>query len=97
MDLIFHPAAAKDARKIASRYESISEKLVGQFWDEFDEAIERIALFPERHHYDASGLRRFNLKKFPFHILFDPRLDCIRVIVIRHNHRNPSYGIKRRF
>jgi hypothetical protein len=45
---------------------------------------------------DPSGMRRRNLRKFPYHILFEARLDCLRVIVIRHHHRNPGYGLRRR-
>ena len=62
----------------------------------FDEGVEAIAAHPRRHHYDASGMRRYNLNKFPYHILFEERLDCIRIIVVRHDHRNPAYGLRRR-
>jgi len=96
MDLIFHPKAARDARDIGTRYAGIAEGLVERFWAEFDEAIEKIAKFPERHHHDPSGLRRSNLKKFPYHILFEERLGYIRVLVVRHHRRNPSYGLRRK-
>jgi plasmid stabilization system protein ParE len=96
MDLIFHPASARDARIIATKYSKISDQLETRFWREFDAAIDAIASHPERHHYDPSGMRRFNLKKFPYHILFEERLDCVRVIVVRHHHRHPSYGLRRR-
>lgn len=96
MELVIHPRAAKDAREIAAKYSDVSEDLADRFWSELDAAIETIAEFPERHHFDPSGLRRSNLVKFPFHILFEERLDCIRVIVIRHHHRNPSFGLGRK-
>ncbi len=96
MELIFHPRAAKDAREIAAKYARVSEGLVKRFWDELDTAVDLIAAFPERHHFDPSGKRRSNLKKFPYHLLFEERLDCTRIIVIRHHHRNPSYGLRRR-
>ncbi len=96
MELIIHPEAAKDAREIAAKYAGISGELVNRFWNELDSAIEGISTFPERHHYDPSGLRRSNLVKFPYHVLFEQHLDCIRIIVIRHHHRNPSFGLGRR-
>ena len=96
MDLIFHPAAARDAREIVAKYAAVSDKLADEFWDELDASIEAIAEFPERHHYDPCGLRRFNLKRFPFHVLFEQHMDLIRVMVVRHHHRNPSYGLRRR-
>lgn len=96
MDLIFHPGAAKDARAIAAKYGDISEHLAGRFWEELDSAFDTIVQHPERHHYDPSGLRRSNLKKFPYHILFEERLTCLRILVIRHHHRHPNYGLRRR-
>lgn len=93
--LMIHPRAAKDAREIATKYADISDDLRNQFWEEIDDAIDCIELHPERHHYDPCGMRRSNLNKFPYHILFEERLECNRIIVIRHHHRNPRYGIRR--
>ena len=93
--LIIHPGAAKDAREIAAKYEAVSRELHDQFWGELDDAIDSIETYPERHHYDPCGMRRSNLKKFPYHILFEERLECNRIIVIRHHHRNPRYGSRR--
>lgn len=96
MELIIHPDAAKDVREIAAKYADVSDNLVERFWTELDVAMDGIAAYPERCHYDPSGLRRSNLVKFPCHILFEQQLDCIQIIVIRHHHRHPSYGIERR-
>ncbi len=57
--------------------------------------VEEIRRFPTRHHLDASGLRRKNLKRFPFHILYEILSDLIRVMVIRHDRRNPEFGLRR--
>ena len=79
MNLIFHPQAAKDARGIAAGYSEVSEELMSRFWLELDVVIESIALFPERHHFDPSGFRRANLRKFPYHVLFEQLLDDVRM------------------
>ena len=96
MDLIFHPKAAEDARWVARQYAEISESLSSRFWEELDAAIGNIGEFPERHHFDPSGFRRANLAKFPYHILFEQGLESIRVMVIRHNRRHPSFGLGRK-
>jgi len=49
----------------------VSGELVDRFWNEQDSATDGIASFPERHHYDPSGLRRSNLVKLPY--------DCRRI------------------
>jgi len=94
--LVIHPSAAKDAREIAALYAKISDELRDKFWSEIDDAIDGIEQYPERHHYDLGGRRRANLKRFPYHILFEERLECNRVMVIRHHHRDPHYGSRRR-
>ena len=95
MDLIIHPRASKDAREIGGKYRAISQALYDRFWDELEEAIDQIEKNPERHHFDPSGMIRSNLKKFPYHVLFEERLNFNRIIVIRHHHRDPGYGLRR--
>ena len=87
--LIIHPRAAKDDREIAVKYADVSDDLCVQFWKELDDAIDFIERYQEIHHYDPTGRRRSNLKKFPYHILFEERFECNRIIVIRHHHRKP--------
>lgn len=77
-------------------YGSISELLAQGFWDEIREGLKAIELQPEGHHFDASGLRRVNLARFPFNILYVVKADRIRVQVIRHNSRRPGFGTKRK-
>jgi plasmid stabilization system protein ParE len=93
VDLIFHPNAAQDARSVASHYAAISSGLEQRFWNELDLALDAIASFPSSQHYDPSD---FRLKRFPYHVLFEERLGYLRVMVIRHHHRNPAYGLRRR-
>ena len=96
MEPIFHPQATHDAREIEKQYADISQELANRFWTDLNEALNHVFDFPERQYFDPSGYRRRNLKKFPYHILFEQRLDCVRVIVIRHHHRKPSFGMRRR-
>jgi len=96
MDHIFHPEASKDARKIEADYAGISEDLADRFWTEMTEAIDEVFSHPERQHFDPSGYRRRNPRKFPYHILFEERLTCIRIMVTRHHNRSPSFGMRRK-
>ena len=91
----YHPLVPSEVRKFVRYYEERSTSIADQFWSELKEAIDYATLHPERHHFDDSGRRRCNLKRFPFHFLFRAYPDKIRVTVIRHNHQKPSFGIKR--
>jgi hypothetical protein len=92
----FHVRAPREARELLEYYTSISANLGDEFWQELWEAINAARKFPERHHFDATGLRRAGLKRFPVHFLFKVFAEYIRITVIRHDRRDPRYGAKRR-
>ena len=96
MDQLFHPLASRDSRKIESQYAEISTNLADRFWLELNEGLDEIFKNPEGHHFDPSGYRRYNLEKFPYRILFELRLDCVRIMIVRHHSRKPNYGMRRR-
>ncbi len=41
-------------------------------------------------------MRRANLQGFPYHLLYQEMLWGIKVVVVRHHHRSPRYGVRRR-
>jgi len=94
--LRFHPSVQQDIDAAIRHYGSISDALANDFWRELSIALEKIQVNPERHHFDVSNLRRCNLKRFPYNILYLVKPDRIRVQVVRHNLRNPSCGVRRR-
>ncbi len=95
MSARFHRRVQHDLDEILERYDSISELLADDFFAEFQLGIEKATGNPRFFHHDASGLRRCNLDRFPYHFLYDIRSGDIRIWVVRHNHRNPNYGLRR--
>jgi plasmid stabilization system protein ParE len=94
--VVYHPRVPSEIREINGYYDQIDPALANEFWEELLGAIEYARAHPERHHFDPSGYRRSNLKRFPHHFLFKVYPNQIRIIVVRHNRRNPSYGTRRR-
>ena len=92
---VYHPKVPGEARQIIADYEEISPALADGFWTELTDAIAYATEFPGRHHFDASGRRRSNLKRFPYHFLFRVFDDRIRITVVRHNSRSPQFGSRR--
>jgi len=92
----FHPLVRRDAKQALRYYDGISRKLGDDFWAKLEDAIQRIAANPKRFHFDLTGWRRANLHRFPYHVFFYEELDCVRVMVARHNRRNPGLGTRRR-
>lgn len=92
----FHPLVRRDAGQALRYYDEISRTLGDDFWTKLEEVCQRIAANPRRFHFDATGWRRANLRRFPYHVLFYEELDGVRVMVVRHNRRNPGFGTGRR-
>jgi len=95
MEVYYHPKVPGEARGLLEHYDRISKNLGDAFWSELTEAIEYARHYPERHHFDRTGRRRANLKRFPVHLLFRLMPDAIRITAIRHDKQDPAYGAKR--
>ena len=96
MTLWFHRLVQRDVQSILRYYsDKAGEKLANEFYSELMHFVARIAENPERFHFDKSGLRCANLERFPYHALYRVRRDAILILVVRHNKRHPSFGIKR--
>ena len=95
MDVRFHRRVQADLDEILKKYYEISRELGEDFFAEFQIGINKTIENPQRFHFDRSGLRRCNLDRFPYHFLYDIRGDFIRIWVLRHDHRNPDFGLER--
>lgn len=95
-EILYHSAIQSEIRNILDYYEAISTQLANDFWEELTSAFHYAQEFPERHHFDPSGRRRSNLKRFPYHFLFRTNTSQIKVIVLRHDSQNPNYGNRRK-
>ena len=96
MKATFHRLVQKDVWAVLNYYEEVSgEQLADEFYEEFMTFVQHATQHPEQFHFDRSGLRRANLERFPYHFLYRARRDGIFILVLRHDHRRPSFGMKR--
>jgi plasmid stabilization system protein ParE len=93
--LAYHPLVQRDVSGILRHYDRISPRLGDEFWTELTHLIEVVSTKPERFHFAERELRRANMKRFPYHLLFRVTAGAIRVVVVRHDKRHPSYGTTR--
>jgi plasmid stabilization system protein ParE len=91
----FHRSVQTDLDEILERYREFSDSLAEEFFTEFQTGLFKVAENPRFFHFDTCGLRRCNFDRFPYHFLYDVREDYVRVWVVRHNRRNPTWGVKR--
>jgi len=94
--VVYHPKVPAEVRAFLDHYDAISVDLGDSFWQELTEAIDYARDHPERHHFDRTGRRRSNLKRFPIHFLFRILPGMIRITAVRHDRQDPGDGSTRR-
>ena len=92
----YHSAVQKEVNRALRRYDEISLRLGDSFWEEVNRTIAAGAEKPLRFHPVLGDLRRANLKRFPYHVLYRVLSDGIRVIALRHHRQHPRTGLDRR-
>ena len=89
--IIAHSEAIAELRQAVRYYEEKSPGLGRRFFDEVNEFIRRIVDHPTRFNERIAGVRRANLKRFPFHIHYLLETDVIAIVAIAHDKRRPFY------
>lgn len=97
MRIEYHPALAGELSAVRDYYEARSVGLGIDFINKFEQQVLKIAERPMRWIVVRRDIRRALMKRFPYVIFFRwIEEDCIRVTVLKHEKRHPSYGISRR-
>lgn len=77
-------------------YDSDDSQLAADFYVEFRNYAYEVATRPESFPRQNNRYRRVNLKRFPYHILFRKVDDnTLRILVVKHNNRDPKFGLDR--
>ena len=97
MRMILHPRVYSDVDKIMKHYEGAEPpELAQEFYAEVRHFMAEAAARPESFSIRERDIRRVNLERFPYHILFRIAGDVVRILVVRHHRRDPSLGMGRR-
>jgi len=96
MTLSFNKRVSSDLKGILAFYEQESGmNLAEEFQAESIACLDRVLNNPQQFHFFINDLRRANLKRFPYHFLYRIESISIRILVIRHHHRNANFGVER--
>lgn len=95
MEVIYHPLVRRDVLEVMCYYQAISDRLANEFEDDLRATINHAKANPHRFPAFHLGFRRANLKRFPYHILYEADEAALRVMLVRHHKRNPEFGIHR--
>ena len=97
MNYFFHPEAKRELLDAVDYYESCSEGLGLEFFNDINATIQRIINYPHAWSTFSGNTRRCLTKKFPFGIIYQvlDNKDQIIVIAIMQLNRKPGYWEKR--
>lgn len=87
----FHPEAEQEFIEAAAYYERNVTGLGERFGSEVRYAIERLLEYPELGFPMDADLRRLNLIRFPYFLIYSFTSDLLWVVAVAHTHRRPSY------
>jgi plasmid stabilization system protein ParE len=97
MKLEIIPQAQRDIAEAARFYRDQRPGLDDEFLAEVDAAVDTIAKDPQRFEQVRPGLRRCFVNRFPYGIYYRmPEADMVRIMILRHHKRRPSFGMRRK-
>ncbi|MCC7386497.1 MAG: type II toxin-antitoxin system RelE/ParE family toxin [Deltaproteobacteria bacterium] len=89
--IALHPLAEEEASAAAAWYAERDPAVSAAFFDELDQALDRIAEAPRRWPRHLAGTRRPMLHRFPYAVIYREEPGRIFVIAVAHGHRRPGY------
>ncbi|MDD5240681.1 MAG: type II toxin-antitoxin system RelE/ParE family toxin [Sulfuricella sp.] len=95
--MFVHPGALADLNDAAAFYtERANNELGISLISEFERALGMLSGNPELGAVWRGSLRRFPLRRFPYSLVYQVKLQELRVIALAHQRRRPGYWKDRR-
>jgi DNA-binding YbaB/EbfC family protein len=97
IQLSFNESVPRDLRNALAYYEeNVGRDVADSFYEKLMERIEQVRDNPQQFPFFECDIRRTNLDRFPYNLLYRTTGRVVRILVLRHNRRNPRYGTRRR-
>jgi plasmid stabilization system protein ParE len=97
MTIEYHPKVERELAEARDYYDKRAPGVGAQFIDEFERQVLRIAANPARWMIIKADIRRALMSRFPYTIYYRQLSgDRIRITVVKHQRRHPSYGADRK-
>jgi toxin ParE1/3/4 len=93
----FLMAALQELEEAADHYDGFQPGLGDGLYEEIDAALTFISEFPEASPKTKRGARRYNLKRFPYYLIYRAKDGEIAIGAVGHGRREPFYWRNRNF
>ncbi len=91
MKYAFHPEAESEFRDAIDYYEAFEPGLGYDFAMEVHSTIENILSFPNAWNILEDDIRRCQIRRFPYGIVYSQDTGVIFILAVMHLHRDPDY------
>ncbi|CAN5434413.1 hypothetical protein BH10ACI2_BH10ACI2_09680 [soil metagenome] len=96
MKVVVHWLVHVDVLEAMEFYEKEGgTRLAVEFFSEYERTLELIRQRPYSFAITKGVHRRVNFDRFPFHAIFTVMPDFALMLVVRHDRRNPDFGLDR--
>ena len=96
MTYTVHPGAESDLADASDFYFAKAGEIVSRrFLAEFDRVVNLLDRNPDAGVLQKNGRRTYHMKVFPYTVVYRRIEISIQVLVVRHQSRQPSYGMRR--
>jgi toxin ParE1/3/4 len=89
--VILHCEADVELTAAAKRYKCARLELARDFLHAFHATKEAIAQQPDRFSFIEKPVRRVRIPGFPYRIVYEELEDCLHVLAVMHDRREPGY------
>ena len=89
MKVTYLDAADSEFHEAIAYYNETRTGLGFEFADEVKEAVERIKNYPEAWTPLSERVRRSQVHRFPYSIIYEARTDLLIIVAIQHHSRKP--------
>jgi toxin ParE1/3/4 len=89
--LVIHCEADVELTAVAKRYKCERPELARDFLHAFRTTTDAIATQPDRFSFVEKPVRRARVPGFPYGIVYEELEDCVHVLAVMHNSREPGY------
>lgn len=91
MKIRFLLPARRELRHAVRYYNVQRTRLGDEFRDEVWDTIQRIKRFPEAWHPLSSSIRRCQMNRFPYGLIYAISANEILILAVAHLHQAPEY------
>ena len=96
MSYSLHRGASQDLQEAAAFYRREGgARLAKRFLDEFVRGATMLAKNPKFGTPTSDERRTYPFRVFPYSVIYKPDESGIRILVVRHQNRDPDLGVRR--